>query len=557
MNRHWQTTVLSVSILAASLANLRGAAAQVSKADQQRIDAAIPERAMVKPIKPRKLLIFGLNIGYPGHGSIRYANYAFAQMGRRTGAFESVISNDPAMFRPDTLRQFDAVFFNNNVGNLFEQQELRQSLVDFIYSGGGMLGVHGTTVAFTRWPGAIEDWPEFGRMLGGRGANHKNSDEHVVIHLDDPSSPINTPFEGKRFDFRDEFFRVHGPYSRNRVRVLLSIDTERTDMTQGGYPRGQVDRPDNDYALAWIRSYGRGRVFYCTIAHNPYVFWDPKMLEFYLGAIQFALGDLPAPTTPSAKLTPAMRAQEQLGWQLELGPATERAGTLFKAIDLAARCQLPYLGASEAQQVSDSIAKPLRPGLNEDELRQIRLRLDDAGVRLLTYSIDEMPAQEETARQLLSFARRMGFEVILVSKPPESLERVAKLAADFDLRISLPDTPGTARLSKTTAPELHQWIGHDVDLASNMNSDAAVLDSPNHAFTCVMPQLPVTTGDGAAWSKANMQRQLTMFLQPLTGTASNPIVFRVCPARTTTDTCGALGPSIDLLNRVSLQLKER
>jgi type 1 glutamine amidotransferase len=48
-----------------------------------------------------------------------------------------------------------------------------------------------------------------------------------------------------------------------------------------------------------VRSYGKGRVFYCTIAHNPQVFWDPLMLQFYLGAMQFALGDLPAPTEPS------------------------------------------------------------------------------------------------------------------------------------------------------------------------------------------------------------------------------------------------------------------
>jgi type 1 glutamine amidotransferase len=40
-------------------------------------------------------------------------------------------------------------------------------------------------------------------------------------------------------------------------------------------------------------------VFYCTIAHNPSVFWDAKMLEFYLAATQFALGDLPASTAPS------------------------------------------------------------------------------------------------------------------------------------------------------------------------------------------------------------------------------------------------------------------
>ena len=109
---------------------------------------------------------------------------------------------------------------------------------------------------------------------------------------------MNEPFGGKGFDYRDEFFRVHGPYSRRRNRVLFSIDMDKTVWE--GQPRGDCIREDNDYALAWLRQYGRGRVFYCTIAHNPYVFWDPKMLEFYCDAIQFALGDLEADTTPSA-----------------------------------------------------------------------------------------------------------------------------------------------------------------------------------------------------------------------------------------------------------------
>jgi type 1 glutamine amidotransferase len=109
--------------------------------------------------------------------------------------------------------------------------------------------------------------------------------------------------------------------------VLLSIDTEKTDMNQG-QARGNCFREDNDYALAWVRQYGRGRVFYCTIAHNPYVFWDPKMLQFYLAAAQFALGDLSAPTTPSSKLTPAIRAQEKLGWRLGIEAYTFHKYTL-------------------------------------------------------------------------------------------------------------------------------------------------------------------------------------------------------------------------------------
>jgi type 1 glutamine amidotransferase len=118
-------------------------------------------------------------------------------MGKRTGAFETVVSRDPAIFEPASLRQFDAVFFNNTVGNCFEDPALRQSLVEFVYSGGGLMGVHGTSVAFTKWPGAIEDWPEFGIMLGARGANHKANNEHVFIKLDDPTHPVNRSSAGR------------------------------------------------------------------------------------------------------------------------------------------------------------------------------------------------------------------------------------------------------------------------------------------------------------------------------------------------------------------------
>ena len=392
---------------------LRHASAQTqsnSESEQrQKIEAAIPAKAFVTPRKARKLLIFDLNVNYGGHGSIPTANLAFTLMGAKTGAFETEISKDPAVFKPDSLKQFDAVFFNNTVGNLFEDPALRQSLIEFVYAGGGLMGVHGTSVAFMKWPGAVEDWPEFGIMLGARGANHKANDEHVFIKLDDPTHPVVQPFGGD-FDYRDEFFRVHEPYSRNRVRVLLSIDTAKTDMKQTPF-LGKVERADNDYALAWVRQYGRGRIFYCGFAHHPSVFWDPKMLQFYLAATQFALGDLWAPTIPSARLTPVLRAQEQLGWQVCLAPAPSGGLTFFEGIDTAAELGLLYVGGCNRQKISRDIPKDFDDQLTGGDLERIRLKLDAAGVRLLTYRSDPFPSDKASQRKVFEFARRMGADI--------------------------------------------------------------------------------------------------------------------------------------------------
>jgi type 1 glutamine amidotransferase len=283
---------LGVAVLFGGWPDVQAAesAPEVSPEERLKIEQAIPATAPAAPRKSRKLLAFDLNVGYPGHRSIPHANLAITLMGKKTRAFETVISRDSEVFRPQSLKQFDAVFLNNTVGNLFTDPELRRSLLEFVSGGGGLLGVHGTSVAFTRWTeGAKEDWPEFAQMLGARGANHRINNEHVFIKLDDPGHPVNRAFGGQGFDFRDEFFRFQEVYSRDRVHVLLSIDTAKTDMRQGA-PGGKCDRADNDYALAWVRSHGKGRVFYSTLGHTNESWEDPDIQKMYFEAVRWVLG---------------------------------------------------------------------------------------------------------------------------------------------------------------------------------------------------------------------------------------------------------------------------
>ena len=138
---------------------------EVTEEERQKIEQAIPTQAPAQPAKPRKFLIFDRNVNYGGHSSIPHANLAFTRMGQKTGAFEAVVETEPAAFEAEHLKQYDAVFFNNTVGNLFEDRQLRQNLADFVERGGGLMGVHAATTAFTVWPGGQEDWPKFGEML--------------------------------------------------------------------------------------------------------------------------------------------------------------------------------------------------------------------------------------------------------------------------------------------------------------------------------------------------------------------------------------------------------
>lgn len=304
MLRHPHIMLMIASI--AAPAGIAAGAEAVPPDRRQLIEKAIPATAPAKPAKPRKLLVVSLHMrdGRPvrGHESIPYGNLAIELMGRRTGAYEAVFSNDPEVFRPQTLAQFDAVCFNNTAGVLFEDAVLRKSLLDFVAGGKGFAGIHAAAATFVQWP-RYDQWPEFGEMLGAyeNGGHPWRPNETITIKLDDPLHPLNAPFRQQSFQISDEVFQFQRPYSRQKLRVLLSIDTDRTDMNPSRrfLPERAADR---DFAMSWIRQYGRGRVFYCSFGHNPHIFWNPAILAHYLAGIQYCLGDLDADARPSSSL---------------------------------------------------------------------------------------------------------------------------------------------------------------------------------------------------------------------------------------------------------------
>jgi type 1 glutamine amidotransferase/sugar phosphate isomerase/epimerase len=410
-------------------------------AQRLRIEKAQPGQATVRPLKPRRLLIFNRNLEYDGHrASILAGSEAFQQFGQRTGAFEATVSEDPALFDRDSLRRFDAVFLNNSIGSCVAEPERRKNLLEFVTAGGGLMGVHGTSIAFMKWQWPpVEDWTEFGHMIGARGANHRGGyfQEPVVMALDDRDHPLLRVFEGNSYDWSDEIFRFHDPYSRKNVRVLLRIDVDRTDLSTYA-PGDSCLRSDNDYALAWVRNYGKGRVFYSALAHSPHVFEDAKMLRLYLDAAQFVLGDLPAPTTPSAFLTPAMRAQEQFGWRLGIEAYTFHKFTFFEAIEKTAELGLPYIGGlSFMQQVSKEIPKNFDPSLSDEELLQIRMKLESAGVRMPVYYAQTIPSEEAACRRLFEFGNKMGVETFICEPKAEQLDLLDRLANEYGINIGI------------------------------------------------------------------------------------------------------------------------
>jgi len=93
---------------------------QLPEADVQKIKDALPEKATAKPGQPRKVLLFARCEGFRHTDGILAGNLAFELMGRKTGAFSTVVSEDMAVFTAENLAPFDAIVFNNTTTLKFE-----------------------------------------------------------------------------------------------------------------------------------------------------------------------------------------------------------------------------------------------------------------------------------------------------------------------------------------------------------------------------------------------------------------------------------------------------
>ncbi|MHC4402515.1 MAG: ThuA domain-containing protein [Planctomycetota bacterium] len=266
----------------------------VSAQTRQAIEAAAPEAPLAEPARPRKVLVYGRVPTHPE--SVACCFVAMEILGRKTGAFEAVSSGDPAVFLPERLRRFDAVVMNNtherypmlppDFAELGPERQaaakareplLRKGLLDFVSGGKGIVGIHGATAGNVQWPEYVE-------MLSARYGGHFT--DEVWVKPEEPDHPLCAFLDGRSFSVRDEIYMFKEPYAREKVRLLLSLDLDKT--------KDPGRRDDNHYPVSWVRPYGKGRVFYCSLGHVSGAYANAYVMKHYLAGIQFAVGDLPA-----------------------------------------------------------------------------------------------------------------------------------------------------------------------------------------------------------------------------------------------------------------------
>ena len=238
----------------------------------------------------KRLLAIGEEKGYR-HEAVSHALATIERLGRESGLWDTTIRTDTEAltkkkleYNAKNLNDFDAVLFYTG-GTLEMDDEKKADFLSFVRDDGkGFIGVHSATITFT-------GWPEYGDMIGGYYDEHPWGTFDAPILVEDPGFPGMKQWP-PAFVLKDEIYQIKN-FSRDKVRVLMRLDANKLDLNN---PR--VHRTDKDFAVAWAKMYGKGRVFYSTLGH-PDQNWDrPEMQTMYAEAIKWAMGLVDADVMP-------------------------------------------------------------------------------------------------------------------------------------------------------------------------------------------------------------------------------------------------------------------
>ncbi len=193
---------------------------------------------------PKKRVLIVTGVDWKGHLWKKTAP-VLRDLLEKDSRLEARIVEDPAFLASPAVDDYDVLLLHfKNYDPIPRQQQVQQKLVEAVRNGKGLVLLHFAC-------GAFEDWPEF-RNLAGKVWDKKNTHDpygSFTVRIVDRQHPVTRGLQD--FVTRDELYIcLTGERPVQVLAVARSVKTGR------------------DHPMAFVFSYGRGRVFHTPLGHN-------------------------------------------------------------------------------------------------------------------------------------------------------------------------------------------------------------------------------------------------------------------------------------------------
>jgi type 1 glutamine amidotransferase len=230
--------------------------------------------------KNMKVLVYTKNGKGYVHENIPYAVACFKKLGQQYG-FQTVSSDDPAVFTKDNLQQYSILVFTSTNNDVFDTDEQRMAFRQYLEAGGGFVGVHSVV-------GTERNWTWFKMMLGGTFAWHPKFQKYQLKVID-PQHPSMAGIP-KIWEKEDECYFQKELYPG--IKTVLAHDLTSLDQSESEKIKANAGTFSTLYPAAWYHQYDGGTVWITALGHDKKDYEDPVFVNHLFQGLQFVASQL-------------------------------------------------------------------------------------------------------------------------------------------------------------------------------------------------------------------------------------------------------------------------
>jgi len=133
---------------------------------------------------------------------------------------------------------------------------------------------------------------------------------------------------------------------------------------------------------------------------------------------------------------------DKLGWRLSNTCYTFNSLSFLDAVERTAGLNIRYVEGFSWQPVSKNrLDGPMNETMPAKLRKNVKRRLDDLGVKLLSCYMAELPNDEAVARKKFEFAKDMGVEYFVSEPAPAAMDLIEKLCDEYGVSLAIHNHP--------------------------------------------------------------------------------------------------------------------
>lgn len=214
------------------------------------ISLIMPQHASAQKKAPEGVKVLLLSGGARQHHGYRDQALVLSRGLEDTGQYEVTICEDGSILTSPGMAKYDVliVHVDRRDPEFKFTEDQQKALLSFVNSGKGYVSIHGGD-------NAAPDWlPEWRDMLGG-----------VFSHVGLPDSKT------KKGEFLVKITQPEHPVTKGlsdfRLKDELYYHLQMKDQIE---PLAVVEVEGQQWPIAWVRNYGKGRVFHTVFGHRDF-----------------------------------------------------------------------------------------------------------------------------------------------------------------------------------------------------------------------------------------------------------------------------------------------